>query len=266
MIAGGEVFGALVRALRPYANDIVYVGGWVHALYLLRAEGPTARTVMTGDVDLTLPGNLPAGRRPPLVELIRQAGFQVQPYDEASGLLEIYLGGMDLDLLTEAPSPRETVRIQGQSDLHVQGYPFQAMLRESSHVMLVGDEVDPAMVQPVEILIPTLPAYTVGKLLSMPLRTSRGKQAKDLVYVSEILARDQLREEVARGVHHLGEQYPREVREAGENLGRAIKDRTLVAAAARQLIEGSGYGLADPSPVRAGLLARLRRFHGECWA
>lgn len=79
-------------------------------------------------------------------------------------------------------------------------------------------------------------------------------------------ARDQLREEVARGVHHLSEQYPREVREAGENLGRAIEDRALVAAAARQLIEGSGYGLADPSPVRTGLLACLRRFHGECWA
>ena len=189
MEPGGRVFADLVRALAPYLGDVVFVGGWVHALYLLEAEGVSARTVRTYDIDVSIPRSLARGDRPPLIELIRAARFEVSAFDEASGLLEIQRDSVPLDLLTEAPDPREPIAILGQGDLKVQGYPHQDLLRQNTRSMLVGVEVDESLNEPVPILVPTLSAYGLGKLLSSASRNMRSKRAKDLAYLVELLRR-----------------------------------------------------------------------------
>lgn len=65
-----EVFARTVRALEPYAGEIVLIGGWVHALYIAEANTGT-RAVYTSDIDLTVPPRLTTGNRPTLIELSR---------------------------------------------------------------------------------------------------------------------------------------------------------------------------------------------------
>lgn len=38
MPSGSEVFARTVIELQPYAGDIVFIEGWVHALYLVEAN------------------------------------------------------------------------------------------------------------------------------------------------------------------------------------------------------------------------------------
>ena len=157
-LVGGAVFADLLRALAPYLDDVVFVGGWVQALYVLESEGADTRVIRTSDIDLTLPSILEAGDRPPLIDLLLAGGFEVDAFDGESGF-EISKDDVDIDLLTESPTPGEAVRIDGQPDLRVFGYPHQALLRENTRYLLVGAEVDDSVQKPVQILIPTLPAY-----------------------------------------------------------------------------------------------------------
>lgn len=145
MTSGGAAFADLVRAMAPYVDEIVFIGGWVHALYLYELEGESATTVRTEDIDITLPSSLPSDFRPTLIELVREAGFDVRFYEGSSGLLEIYRDAVDLDLLTESGDFPGPVEIMGQPDLVVEGYPYLDVLRQNTRSMLVGPEVDESL-------------------------------------------------------------------------------------------------------------------------
>ena len=49
-------FAKIVIATEPYHNEIVFVGGWVHALYL--AEANESGAIHTEDIDITIPSTL----------------------------------------------------------------------------------------------------------------------------------------------------------------------------------------------------------------
>jgi len=263
-LVGGAVFADLLRALTPYRDDVVLVGGWVQALYVLELEGAGARVVRTSDIDLTISPTLEAGERPPLIDLLRAGGFKVDAYDGERGF-EISKDDVDIDLLTEGPNPGEAVRIDGQPDLRVCGYPHQALLRENTRYILVGSEVDESLETPVEILIPTLPAYVMGKLLSSTRRSQRAKQAKDLAYVSELMARDDLRDRIVADLPPLLREYPNERELADQCLRSALNDDHLLSDVATQIIESSGFHVADDTPVRAQIKSRLTRLLTEGW-
>lgn len=76
-----------------------------------------------------------------------------------------------------APHPRNSVEIEGQSGLRVFGYPHQALLRQNTRSMMVGPGIDDSLTSLIEILVPTLPAYVTGKVLSSKHRTQPPKQA-----------------------------------------------------------------------------------------
>ena len=67
-------FARVLIALQPYVDEIAFVGGWVHALYL--AEANDRGAVMTEDIDVTLPHTLLTRDRPALLKLARDAGLQ----------------------------------------------------------------------------------------------------------------------------------------------------------------------------------------------
>jgi hypothetical protein len=92
MPSGSEVFARTVMALQPYAADVVFIGGWVHALYLAEASSHD-RPVRTGDIDVTIPPRLLMGDRPALLDLVTTAGFTIQEIGEASGIVEIFQPG-----------------------------------------------------------------------------------------------------------------------------------------------------------------------------
>jgi hypothetical protein len=79
---GSSVFAELIRSLEPYLDEIVFLGGWAQALYVLEAEGRGERVLRTTDIDLTLAPNLDRGERQPFLDLLRNAGFRVEAFDD----------------------------------------------------------------------------------------------------------------------------------------------------------------------------------------
>lgn len=259
---GGSVFADLIRGLSPYLDEIVFVGGWVQALYVLEVEGRGARVVRTVDIDLTLAPTLDHGERPPLLDLLRDAGFRVETFDDHSGY-EVSKDSIEVDLLAEGTTSGDPVKIEGQPDLRVFGYPHQTLLRTNARTIWVGPDVHESLTKPVGIRVPTLPAYTLGKLLSSAARRHPEKQAKDLAYVTELMARDSLATTILEGLPHMFRAYPEQGRSAKRWLEAALGDQNMMGRVADQLIESSGFDVRDDTPVRAQVLARLRRLMAE---
>ena len=260
MIEGGPVFGELVRAIKPYLSEVAFVGGWVHALYILESDGSAHGVVRTADIDLSLPHELASGTRDPLSELIARAGFEIQAVDGAGEVIEIFRDSVDLDLLAEAPSERTPVEIVGQPDLRVSGYPHQDMLRESARWIEVGPDIDPKMEPPKSIRVPEVHAYSIGKLLSSARRTNDTKKAKDLVYLNGLLEREPLRALIEHSMPELTAAYPKEARLAKTWMEQVLNDQRIVENVADQIITASGFEIEDPTPVRVQVTARFRRF------
>jgi hypothetical protein len=263
---GSEVFARTVTALQPYANEVVFIGGWVHALFLAEANAQDL-PVRTDDIDVTIPPRLLTGDRPALLNLVGAAGFQIQEIGEASGIVEIFQPGpaesiIELDLLTEAPSPHQNIPIEGQPNLIVHGYPGQHILLENARWIDVGAEVHESLDPPVRIRVPTHPAYILGKGLSSQTRSRLEKRAKDLVYLLEIVRHPVLGQLSVEGLSVLSTRYPAEYRRWRQYLNEAARDRGLLTEVVDQLL--AGYRVIGSGDEVARLVTtRLRRLLGE---
>ncbi|MET0400098.1 MAG: hypothetical protein ABW277_25130 [Longimicrobiaceae bacterium] len=255
-----------MHALQPYAPDVVFIGGWVHALYLAEANA-TERAIRTEDIDVTIPHRLLAGDRPTLLDLVATAGYEIQEVFGGTGTVEIFQPGpgqslIELDLLTEAPDPTQDIAIEGQPNLKVHGYPGQHILLDNARWMEVGPDIHQLLSPPVRIQVPTLPAYVLGKGLSSQTRTKLAKQAKDLVYLIEIVRHPVLGREVVDGMGAMASWYPEEYARWRDYLTETTKATPLLTEMVEQLIAGSRV-LGSPVEAAKFVTARLRRLLGE---
>ena len=258
-------FARLIIAFHEYLDDIVFVGGWVHALYL--AEANHVGAVQTEDVDVALPLSLPAGNRPSLLDLALTAGFTrdaISDLDDAPVWM-VYQNAdgmtIPIDFLTEG-EPRQPVKIIGQPGLLAQGYPGQRMLVESSRWLEVGPRFHPLLQIPRRVRVPTLGAYIVQKAISSHMRGNRQKAAKDLAYIAEILRHHELGTGIAQQVRALQGEYPTECARGAAALRSAVSSPVTLLDVAEQLIEaGRAYG--DRDAVAGALGGRFRRFLEE---
>ena len=261
-----DVFAALLRALAPYASDVVLIGGWVHALYLARASARGERdeiAVLTDDFDITIPRHLEAKGRPQLVELVTEIGFERDPISDLDGA-PIMLRRMidnslvDLDILTESSDPRATVRIEGQTALHVAGYPGQQILLENTEWMSVGVDLHLSLAPPIEIRVPTLPAYVFHKGLSSSQRVSEQKRSKDLVYMVEIIRHSTLGPEALAGLADIATRYPAFYAAWKRYLNGVLDDHVLLRMVADQLLL-AGQVTGTEAQVAAAVARRIQR-------
>lgn len=215
MTTAAEVFADVVRALEAYAEEIVLIGGWVHAIYLADAD-VAARAIRTDDIDITIPHQLQSSDRPTLIELAESVGFDCERLEsDQSGLVRLTrrIDGsviVDLDIITEATTPRDVVPIEGQSGLVVQGYPSQELLLNNTVWIEVGAEVHPSLETPVWLRVPTHAAYVLQKGISAQTRLSPTKCAKDLMYLYEIATHPRLGPRVMAGMPALRDAYREE--------------------------------------------------------
>jgi hypothetical protein len=264
--SSSEVFARTVCALQPYAQDVVFIGGWVHALYLAEANS-SDRPIRTGDIDVTIPHQLLTRDRPALLELVAAAGYEVREVTDGSGIVEIFQPGpgqsvIELDLLTEAPDPRQDIVIEGQPALKVHGYPGQHILLDNARWMAVGADIHESLEPPLQIRVPRLPAYALGKGLSSRTRTHLTKQAKDLVYLFEIARHPDLGRQVVDGMGELADKYPDEYARWRMQLVEAMENAALRSEVVEQLIHGY-RAIGTPEEVGRMYVARLRRLLGE---
>lgn len=266
MPSAAEVFARTVRALQPYAGDVVFIGGWVHALYLAEANADD-RPVATDDIDITLPHRLLTAGRPALLELVEAAGYEINEVFPGSGEMEIFQPGpgaavIELDLLTEAPDPREDVLIEGQPGLKVHGYPGQHVLLENARWIEVGPDVHPSLDPPVAIRVPTIAAYVLGKGLSSRTRTRLRKEAKDLVYLYEIARHPGLGAALVAAMPELAGRYPAEYAAWRDRLAEVVTSRPILSEMAEQLLAGS-RSVGREEDIARVIVARIQRLLGE---
>lgn len=267
MPTSSEIFARTAIELQPYAEEIVFIGGWVYALYLHEVEAQ-ARPVFTYDVDVSIPTNLPSAGRPRLTELIVRAGFNREIITEAEGEIVLFRQPgerdepIDLDLLTEADDPRTVVSIGGQPNLAVQGYPGQRILLDNARWIEAGQQIHPLLSPPRQIRVPTVPAYVLQKGLSSRTRTNRSQREKDLIYLIEIASHPTLRARTVGGMGGLASQYPNEYARWRRILEDLATDRYLQRGIAAQLL-ASGHVRADEDETSRTIVARVRRLLGE---
>ena len=260
-----EILAKTIRALAPYAEDIVFIGGWVHALYL--AEGNEARQALfTDDIDVTIPRSLLTAGRPTLLTLAGGADFDIEA-ERSDAPLEVVQYGPDhapiyLDILTEHPNPREPVPIEGQPDLLAQGYPGQRLLLENSRAMMVGLELHPSLEPPHRIRVPTLGAYVLHKGASSTSRGRHDKAVKDLVYVHEILRHPRLGVQARSELPALVTRYAEQGRQWRGRVDEVVRREALRRDMAEQLLlAGRAFGPAEEIMAQIG--AQFRRALAE---
>lgn len=260
------VFARLLRVLEPYAEEIVLIGGWVHALYLADSaiSGKiVGLPIITDDVDVTIPRKLHRDGRPPLLDLISEAGFERDPISDIDGatiLLRQIAGTavVDLDLLTEIAPPGTPVRIEGQEGLLVSGYPGQAILLENTQWMEIGVALHATLDPPVRIRVPTLPAYVFHKGLSSSQRLHDHKRAKDLVYMAEILRHPLLGSIAYAGLRGMALQYPAHYADWERHMARVISNDMLLRRVADQLLSAN-RAIGTETEVGMAVARRLQR-------
>ncbi len=266
MVSAREAFARTIIAFEPYASQIVFIGGWVHAVYLADA-GAGERPVLTDDIDITIPPRLLAEGRPGLIELAGNAGFELDPISQMGGPVRLIQPGLgdsiiDLDLITEAPNPGAAVVVDGQQGLVAQGFPWQQILLDNSDWKEVGREIHELLVPSKRIRVPTIHAYALHKGLSSITRTRLPKQAKDLVYLHEVLRHPVLGPAATRGLRELAVRYPDPWARWREHLVRVADNARILAEMADQLINAD-RAQGDRSVVSATVTARLKRVLAE---
>jgi hypothetical protein len=240
-------FARVIVAMQPYVEEIVFVGGWVHTLYL--AEANDVGVVATDDIDITLPRVLLTRDRPTLLALAGDAGFERDPIsdmdDVAAWMVYRNADGLTIpiDFLTEG-EPRRPVEILGQTGLMAQGYPGQQLLLESSRWMEVNATLHLSLAAGQRIRVPTLGAYIMQKAMSAAMRGSRTKAAKDLVYIFEILRHPRLGASVAAEIGALRARYSREYEQYHASLRAAIATLATLRDVAEQF-DRVGAGIRD---------------------
>jgi len=264
--SASEVFARTVVALQPYADEVVFIGGWVHALYLAEANA-SDRPVRTEDIDITLPHTLLSEDRPTLLQLAAAARYEVQEIGSESGILQIFQEDLDgriveLDLLTESHDPHAPVEIEGQQGLMVHGYPGQRILLENARWIDAGPEIHPLLDPPVPIRVPTIGAYVLGKGLSSSTRTRISKKAKDLVYLYEIARHPLLGPAAIAEMPGLRERYRDASAAWRRHLEASSGDVPLLEEVVDQLQLGF-RAIGSAEQVRASFVARIRRLLGE---
>jgi hypothetical protein len=260
-----EVFAKTVRVLAPYSDEIVFIGGWVHALYL--AEGNEGhRAVFTDDIDVTIPLSLLTAGRPTLLELAGGAGFDIVAERDDAPVRVVQYGPdgepIDLDILTEHSNPREAVPIEGQPDLLAQGYPGQRLLLENARVIDVGPEIHLSLTPPQRIRIPTIGSYVLQKVVSSRSRVMIPKAVKDLVYAHEILRHPRLGDQARAELRELSKRYPDLARICQERIEEVIHRDVLRQEMAEQLVL-AGRAFGDLGEIKAQIAAQFRRANAE---
>jgi hypothetical protein len=260
-----EQFARVIIEMAPYADEIVFVGGWVHALYL--AEANETEAIGTEDIDITIPGTLLTRDRPTLLELAARAGFERDPISEMEGVAPwmVYTNEqgetIPIDFLTEGDS-RLPVPIVGQPGLSAQGYPGQNVLLQNTRPMSVGKEVHALLDPPRIIRVPMLGAYVLQKGISSSTRIHRVKRAKDLAYIHEIVRHPRLGAKVFEELPALRNRYPEEHSRWLQEIEVALATPAVLHDVAEEL-SLHGRSLGPPDAIVRSISAWFRRLFAE---
>jgi hypothetical protein len=204
----------ILRALEPYLADLVLIGGWVP--YLHRRYGGIERwdaeLSFTSELDvLVATGRLDARERPPLADLLRQAGLRPAstPRRSATGAAVWTAadgGSTAIEFLVPHTGPLRSrnppVAVRGQQGIAALMLTDLGILERHTVFLEVPlEERAGTALQDgsgsdnrASVRVPRLGAYVSNKAMTFPRRIPRSgerinsKRAKDLLYLRDIVA------------------------------------------------------------------------------
>jgi hypothetical protein len=230
-------------------------------LYL--SEANESGAIFTDDIDITIPRSLLMNDRASLLELAAKAGFELDPVSEMQGspsMLEFESATgtrIPLDILTEG-EPRTPVAIEGQQDLFAAGHHGQQMLLDNTREMVVDSNLHSLLDPPRRILVPTLGAYGLQKVISSETRKNPIKSAKDLVYLYEIARHPVLGETLRQELRSLRLNYAQEYARFELILGEVLRRGPSIADMTDQL-HTSGRTFGPRAVTEAMIKAHFQR-------
>jgi hypothetical protein len=192
-----EAFTRLVQSLRPWLDQVVFVGGWAHRLY---RSHPLAQPVdrvplMTRDADIALP--VPKQRITGSIrDRLLEAGFQEQLSSDFKPPVTRYQlgtehGGFYAEFLT--PLVGSTTKRDGSIDATktIAGVTAQK-LRHLEPLMIAPWRLTPggssglALGRRTTVLVPNVASYLVQKILIQSKRRS-SRRPKDVLYMHDTI-------------------------------------------------------------------------------
>jgi hypothetical protein len=204
----------VLRALGPYLADLVLIGGWVP--YLHRRYGGIERwdaeLSFTSELDvLVATGRLDARARPPLADLLQQAGLRPAntPHGSATGAAVWTAadgGSTAIEFLIPHTGPLRSrnppVAVRGQQGIAALMLTDLGILER--HTMFLQVPLEELAATPLQdgsgsenrasVRVPRLGAYVLNKAMTFPRRIPRSgerinpKRAKDLLYLRDVVA------------------------------------------------------------------------------
>ena len=190
-------FSRLVDALRPWLNDLVFVGGWAHRLYRFHplAHPPEYRSITTKDADIAFALGAPLAGN--IAAALLAAGFEQElSGDEVPPVTLYRLGGDQQGFFAEflTPLSGSEIRRSGQPDATVRKAGVTAQkLRYLDLLLMAPWTVQmpaagrAAAGQPVSVRLPNPVSFIAQKLLIHGRRQPPEKRAQDLLYVHDSL-------------------------------------------------------------------------------
>lgn len=204
----------VLRAFAPYLADLVLVGGWVPYLHRRYAgiERWDAGLSFTSELDvLVATGRLDARERPPLADLLRQAGLRPAstPRGSATGAAVWTAadgGSTAIEFLVPHTGPLRSrnppVAVRGQLGIAALMLTDLGILER--HTMFLHVPLEERAGTALQdgsgsdnrasVRVPRLGAYVSNKAMTFPRRIPRSgerinsKRAKDLLYLRDIVA------------------------------------------------------------------------------
>ena len=269
-------FSRLVGALRPWLNDLVFVGGWAHRLYRFHplAHPPEYRSITTKDADIAFaPGAPLAGN---IAAALLAAGFEQELSGDEEPPVTLYrLGGDQQGFFAEflTPLSGSGVKRSGQPDATVRKAGVTARkLRYLDLLLMAPWTVQMPAVggaapgQPVSVRVPNPVTFIAHKLLIHGRRQPPEKRSQDVLYVHDTLelfgrelpalsrlwheeVRPKLPGTTLRTVERLCQEQFRTVTDVHRNAVRIPQDRTLTP---ERLRAACALGLEEIFGAHAG--------------
>lgn len=261
-------FFTLLKALEPYADEYVLIGGWVPWLYKRYGDlNWGGRLSGTTELDIVVKPVIEAGLRLPLSEILKRN--ELEPVDGATHSA-IWVHKRDqtdaIELFTPWAGPAKgahTVRVEGQPGIDALALQKLELVRE--FVIMLEIPTSPGTVS---VKVPTLGAYLATKALTFTARSvgsitpsATTKRGKDLLYIFDVMSAGQMvHQRIVDDLQHivtLGAPFLGSMRNAANNLTLITGKRPhpALAEAARALSERDSKSLAVAESLIKGATA-----------
>ena len=198
MEAGNAMFARALKALGPYLDELVVVGGWAHRLYGLHSmsRAPGFQPLMTEDADIAAPTKMKK-KGESIAELLKREGFEETFFGEDKPPVSEYrIGDEDGGLYVEFLVPliggdyrrdgsrNATARVEGVTAQKLRY--LEIVVTEPWTVRLSDKNGFPLGSVGFDVQIANAACYLAQKLLVLRERKP-DKQAKDLLYIHDTL-------------------------------------------------------------------------------